>query len=140
MQMKRNDTYQDIIGLPHHVSTRRKQMSLHDRAAQFAPFAALTGHEAAIKETERQTEVKIELDEHEIEILDRKLQYIEGQEEPPVIEITYFLPDQRKDGGAYVEMKGKIRRIDHNQRRLRMEDGTEIPIGDVLRINLEISP
>lgn len=137
MQMKRNDTYQDIIDMPRHVSTRRKQMSLHDRAAQFAPFAALTGHEAAVKETARLTEEKIELDENELAILNQNLRYIESQEEPPVIEITYFLPDQRKAGGTYVDIQGKIKRIDHNQRCIRMEDGTEIFIETILKIGLK---
>ena len=136
MQMKKNDNYQDIIDLPRHVSARRKQMSLHDRAAQFAPFAALTGHEAAVKETARLTELKIELDENEFAILDQKLRFIEGQKEPTVVEFTYFLPDPWKDGGAYVDVQGKIKRIDRNQRKIRLEDGTEILINDILKINL----
>lgn len=140
MQIKRNDTYDDILYRERPVSAKRKPMSMRDRAAQFAPFAALTGHEDAVKETARLTDRKIELDENEFAILDQKLQYVEAQQESPLIEVTYFLPDQRKDGGAYVEVRGKIKKIDHNLRRLQMEDGTLIPMQDILRINLEICP
>lgn len=129
--------YEDIIYLSHHVSTKRPQMSLHDRAAQFAPFAALTGHEEAVKEAARLTDGKIELDENEIQLLDQKLQYLEAQAKQPVIEITYFLPDQRKSGGAYVDVQGRLKRIDRYNQCLRMEDGTEIPITDILKIELK---
>lgn len=129
--------YEDIIYLSHHVSTKRPQMSLHDRAAQFAPFAALTGHEEAVKETARLTDNRIELDENEIQLLDQKLQYLEAQSEAPVVEITYFLPDQRKSGGEYIEVQGRLKRIDPYSHSLRMEDGTEIPITDILKIDLK---
>lgn len=131
--------YEDIIHLPHHVSTRRPQMSARDRAAQFAPFAALTGHEEAVKETARLTDAKIQLDEDEITLLDQKLQYLEAQEIQPVVEITYFLPDQRKNGGFYVEVQGQIKRIDRYHHCLHMENGTEIPITDILKIDLKSS-
>ena len=127
--------YEDIIHLSHHVSPKRPQMSMKDRAAQFAPFAALTGHEEAVRETARLTDSKIELDENEIQLLDQKLQYLEAQAKQPVIEITYFLPDQRKSGGAYVEVQGRIKRIDRYHHCLRMEDETIIPIDDVLKID-----
>lgn len=129
--------YEDIIHLSHHVSPKRPQMSMKDRAAQFAPFAALTGHEEAVRETARLTDSKIELDENEIQLLDQKLQYLEAQAKQPVIEITYFLPDQRKSGGAYVDVQGRIKRIDPYSHSLRMEDGTEIPITDILKIDLK---
>ena len=138
MAIRRDDTYEDILHLPHHISTKRKQMSLHDRAAQFAPFAALTGHEAAVKETARLTETRIELDENEIELLDQKLQYIlQHLSERPMAAITYFLPDQRKAGGKYTEVEGQIKKIDQWEHRLIMGDGTMIPIADILRIDLE---
>lgn len=147
MQIKRNDTYEDIMHLPRHVSAKRKQMSLRDRAAQFAPFAALTGHDAAVQETARLTEKRIQLDENEIALLDQKLQYIahqlEAEDEQGIrddVTITYFLPDQRKDGGKYVEISGKIKKIDAFHHRLVMEDGTMIPIPDIFRINLENYP
>ena len=134
---KRKSPYEDIIHLPHHVSPKRPQMSLRDRAAQFAPFAALTGHEEAVKETARLTDSRIELDENEIQLLDQKLQYLEAQSEAPVIDITYFLPDQRKSGGKYIEVQGRLKRIDRYNQCLRMEDGTEIPISDILKIDLK---
>ena len=138
MAIRQDDTYEDIIHLPHHVSTKRKQMSLHDRAAQFAPFAALTGHEAAVKETARLTESRIELDENEIELLDQKLQYIaQHLSERPYAIITYFLPDQRKAGGKYTEIEAKVKKIDQLDHCLVMEDGMIIPIKDILRIDLE---
>lgn len=129
--------YEDIIHLSHHVSPKRPQMSMKDRAAQFAPFAALTGHEEAVRETARLTDSKIELDENEIQLLDQKLQYLEAQAKQPVIEITYFLPDQRKSGGAYVDVQGRLKRIDRYNQCLRMEDGIEIPITDILKIELK---
>lgn len=129
--------YEDIIHLPHHVSPRRPQMSLHDRAAQFAPFAALTGHEEAVKETARLTEEKIELDENEKQLLDQKLQYLETKGTGPDVRITYFLPDQRKTGGIYVTTQGRMKRIDRYSHRLHMENGTEIPITDILKIDFK---
>lgn len=129
--------YEDIIHLSHHVSPKRPQMSMKDRAAQFAPFAALTGHEEAVRETARLTDSKIELDENEIQLLDQKLQYLEAQLEQPDIDITYFLPDQRKSGGKYIDVQGRIKRIDPYSHSLRMEDGTEIPITDILKIDLK---
>lgn len=132
--------YEDIIYLSHHVSTKRPQMSLHDRAAQFAPFAALTGHEEAVKETARLTDNRIELDENEIQLLDQKLQYLEAQLEQPDIDITYFLPDQRKSGGEYIEVQGRIKRIDRYNHRLQMEDETTIPIEDILKVDIKRLP
>ena len=126
--------YEDIIHLPHHVSKKWAQMALRDRAAQFAPFAALTGHDAAVQETARLTQRKIQLDENEFALLDQKLQWIAAQTEPPFVVITYFVPDERKAGGSYVELEGKIRRIDYTHRSLIMEDGIIILIENILRI------
>lgn len=130
--------YEDIIHLPHHVSIRRPQMSLHDRAAQFAPFAALTGHEEAVKETARLTETKIQLDENEIQLLDQKLQYLREhlQDRPPVI-ITHFVPDLRKAGGRYLEHEGIVKKIREYDHLIIMEDGTQIPITDILQIGFK---
>ena len=135
---KQKSPYEDIIHLPHHVSQRRPQMSLRDRAAQFAPFAALTGHEEAVKETARLTDSRIELDENEIQLLDQKLQYIrEHLEDPPVVNITHFVPDIRKSGGRYFEHDGIIKKIREYDHVIVMEDGTEIPITDILKIDLK---
>lgn len=134
---KRKSSYEDIICLPHHVSIRRPQMPIRDRAAQFAPFAALTGHEEAVKETARLTEEKIQLGEDEKQLLDRKLQDLETKGTCSDVRITYFLPDQRKNGGLYVTIQGRIKRVDRHSHCLHMETGTEIPITDILRIDLK---
>ena len=129
--------YEDIIHLPHPVSKKRAQMALRDRAAQFAPFAALTGHDAAVQETARLTEKKIYLDENEFDLLDQKLRWIEAQQEPPEVEITYFLPDLRKEGGAYVKLMGTIKKIRHLEHQLVMDDGTTIPIEDISELTMK---
>ena len=95
------DQYDDIINLPHHVSKTRPQMSMVDRAAQFSPFAALTGYDAAIKETGRLTDEKVNLSEEEKEALDRKQQILmEWLGDHPALTITFFVPDEKKSGGA----------------------------------------
>ena len=111
--------YADIINLPHHVSETRPQMSIYDRAAQFAPFAALTGYDAAIIETGRYTENKIELSEYEISILNDKLNLILSKiKEYPEVTILYFIPDQKKSGGVYVKEKAIIKRVDEYEKCL----------------------
>lgn len=111
--------YEDIIGLPHHVSSKRPQMSMLDRAAQFSPFAALTGYDDAIQETGRLTDMKIEIGEEAREALDRKQQYLqEIIADRPEITITYFLPDERKAGGSYTSLTGTLKRIDYYERVL----------------------
>lgn len=132
--------YEDIINFPHHVSATHPQMSAIDRAAQFSPFAALTGYEAAIKETGRLTENYLDLDESRKAELDAKLQSLARRlkatsgDGPPEISINYFLPDERKDGGAYVRISGKVKKIDEYRRLLRMNDGGEIPIDHIYEI------
>ena len=127
--------YDDIINLPHHQSTERAHMSLHDRAAQFAPFAALTGHEEAIEETARVTEEKITLDESTIskinEILFDIAQHL--PEKKPV-SITYFVPDKQKSGGAYLTDVGTIKKIDEVEKTVRMDSGMIIPMGEIRNI------
>lgn len=127
--------YDDMIYLPHHQSQTRAHMSLHDRAAQFAPFAALTGYGAAIHETARLTESRIELTESEKADLDLRLQMLTDHlSDHPEITVTYFLPDERKDGGAYVDHTGIVKRLDIYERLIVMKDGTLIPIEDVCHI------
>ena len=125
---KMND-YEDILYLQHHVSKKYPQMSHENRAAQFSPFAALSGHEAAIKETARITQEKIELDETQKVILDEKLYYLKYN--PQVIEITYFVKDEYKAGGQYQQIIGKIKKILEYKRMIIMEDGTEFLIDDI---------
>lgn len=107
-----SDEYKDIINLPHHVSSKRPQMPMLDRAAQFSPFAALTGYDDAIHETARLTNDKIDLSEEEKETLDRKQQILsEKLSVHPALTITYFVPDARKSGGAYVTISGNLKRL-----------------------------
>ena len=131
--------YDDIINLPHHVSKIRPQMSMLDRAAQFSPFAALTGYDAAIKETGRLTDERIELDEEALTALDRKYQLlINALDDAPEVTITYFQPDERKDGGKYITATGAVKKVDDFERRITMRDGTKIPMDDVLSIDGEL--
>ena len=134
-----NRKYNEIMGLPHHVSKNRPQMPMSDRAAQFAPFAALTGYDAAIKETRRLTDERIELDVEALSALDMKYQLLmEALDEAPEVTITYFQPDERKAGGKYVSAVGAVKKIDDFERRITMRDGTRIPTDDVLSIDGEL--
>ena len=134
-----NGKYDEIMGLPHHVSKTRPQMPMSDRAAQFAPFAALTGYDAAIKETGRLTDERIELDVEALSALDMKYQLLmEALDEAPEVTITYFQPDERKAGGKYVSAVGAVKKIDDFERRITMQDGTRIPMDDVLSIDGEL--
>ena len=115
--------YDDIISLPHHVSKKHPQMSLHDRAAQFSPFAALTGHKAAINETARLTDEKQILSEDVIAKLNEQLNLIkENIGTNPIVTITYFVPDDKKSGGAYISYTGVVKKIDEVQSHCRLPD------------------
>ena len=134
-----NGKYDKIMGLPHHVSKTRPQMPMSDRAAQFAPFAALTGYDSAIKETGRLTDERIELDEGALTALNMRYQLLmDALDEEPEVEITYFKPDERKAGGKYVSAVGAVKKIDDFERRITMRDGTRIPTDDVLSIDGEL--
>jgi len=127
--------YDDIIHLPNHRSKTRPHMSIYDRAAQFSPFAALTGHEEAIKETARLTHQKPNLTEEIKAKLNARLSLVEKHlDERPKIEITYFVPDKRKSGGAYVTNKGIIKRIDLHKHTVIMENGEIIPADEIIAI------
>lgn len=131
--------YEDIIEHSRPVSTRHPRMRCADRAAQFSPFAALTGYEAVIKETERVTDKKHELSEDAKTVLNEKLQIILGMiEEKPAAEFTYFVADRRKSGGAYITVCGSVRKIDEYRRLVIMDDTTEIPIDDIYDIDGEM--
>ena len=119
--------YDDIIDLPHHVSPTRRRMSATERAAQFAPFAALTGYDAAIEETARLTEDELAADEERVRDLDEKLRLLQRLlPERPEITVTYFVPDERKSGGAYETVTGKLCAISVTDQAIVLEDGTEI--------------
>jgi len=127
--------YDDIIHLPHHVSQNHPQMPLRDRAAQFAPFAALSGYEAAVGETARLTSERRELDPQEAEELNRRLSELAARlPERPEVTVEYFVPDERKAGGAYVTVTGRVRHISVPEKTLVMEDGTVIPLDDVVSL------
>lgn len=127
--------YDDIIRLPHHVSADRPQMPAENRAAQFSPFAALTGYDAAIQETARRTDTRMALEEHTLAALDMKLRLLaERVAEHPEVAVTYFRPDGKKEGGAYVVAAGAVKRIDAYQHAIVLQSGERIPIADILEI------
>ena len=129
--------YDDILYLPHPVSRRRGSMSNYDRAAQFSPFAALTGFDATIEEAGRLTDRRIELDEAEKELLNEKLQEIlEHIDAQPQVTITHFVYDQRKAGGAYISTTGRVKKIDTYSRAILFTDGTAIPVSEIVGIYL----
>ena len=130
--------YDDIIQLPHPDSPRHPRMSLHDRAAQFSPFSALSGHGAAIAETGRLTDSRIELDEYEMARVDAELQRLqELLPDMPTASITYFVPDEQKEGGRYQTIVGMVKRIDPIGGVIRMADRRGIPIADIFGIEIE---
>ena len=130
--------YDDIIALPYPTSGRHRRMPAADRAAQFAPFAALTGYGAAVRETARETEPFKELAEDEAMALDRQLRLLEERiRERPWVVLTCFQPDQRKAGGAYVEVRGRVKRLDATAGAITLADGREIPINYILEIKEE---
>lgn len=131
--------YDDIINLPRHISKKRPPMAIKDRAAQFSPFAALTGHDAAVKETARLTENKVELDQYMKEALNHKLQILmENLEGKPRIRITYFKSDEKKDGGKYIEVIAMVKKIDEYEKVIFMMDSTVISIDKIIKIEGEI--
>ena len=131
--------YDDIIRLPHHVSKKHPQMSPLNRAAQFSPFAALTGHEDALHETARLTDSFAELDENRIEQLNEQFRLIrENLEQKPECEITYFQPDGKKSGGGYVTIRGRIKKIDPYERLIIFTDGTILPMDYLFSIKGEL--
>ena len=124
--------YDDIINLPHHVSPTRQRMSMHDRAAQFAPFAALVGYDDAVAETARLTESRPELDEQEQRAINERLAYIANHiKEQPEARIKYFVPDEHKSGGAIIEVSGKVKKISATDGIIVMVDGCKIRLSDI---------
>ena len=130
--------YDDIIDLPHHVSPNRRRMSNLERGAQFSPFAALTGYEAAVEEAARSTDGKKELTEEMKAIIDAKIQAIsEHPDAEPEVTITYFKPDERKEGGAYIRVTGAVKEIDRIGKTIVLTDHTEIPMEQIREIEAE---
>lgn len=133
--MEDTSRYNDIINLPHHVSTEKPHMSMMNRAAQFSPFSALSGYKESVQETARLTDTRIEIDESVKISLDAKLQVIQSRlPEQMQVSITYFVPDIRKAGGAYVAAEGHVRKIDDVRHIVQLTDRTEIPIEEIIDI------
>ena len=127
--------YADIINQSRPVSPKHPPMSMLNRAAQFSPFAALTGYDAAVKETARLTDEKIALDEYAKSMLSDRLQMIaEYIDDLPEVTFTYFVPDKKKSGGAYVSVTGTVKEIDEFERIVVLGDGTKIPILEIFEI------
>ena len=131
--------YDDIIHLPHHQSATRPHMSLYDRAAQFSPFAALSGYDDMVKETSRLTDRQIELSEEDRAVLDQKLFLVQEAAEAgqkPLVSLTFFIPDQFKEGGAYHTVTGKVRNIDPVTRSVIFYAENEQSAGQSVRIDV----
>ncbi len=127
-----NRDYSDILNLPHPVSRKHPQMSLYDRAAQFSPFSALTGYDLAIKETERITEKRAVLDESRKKELDDKLGVLIKEGLRRRVRISYFIPDDKKEGGSYSEKETCISRVDAYKRELLLDNGQSIKLDDII--------
>jgi len=139
MSQKDPHRYDDIIGLPRFVSKGRKHMSNYDRAAQFAPFDALTGYDEAIEETGRTTENEVLLGENEMRVLDLRFQILRSHlEERPKVRIRYFVPDLYKDGGSYREEECVVRRIDMASRVLFAEDGSRYDLDYIVNVECDL--
>lgn len=133
--------YEDILYLPHHVSPTRRRMTMAERAAQFSPFAALVGYEGAVWETGRITERKNELSEDEKAVLDHKQQIILAaleRGERPSITVTYFQPDEKKDGGKYVTITGSVKKAVDIDRKITLSDGVEINFSEIANIEINL--
>ena len=133
--MEISHRYDDIIDLPHHVSEKHPQMPVIDRAAQFSPFAALTGYDAAIVETARLTDRKRELTEEQKQIISKALDELRQRiKSDPLVTVTFFQPDERKEGGAYRTVKGCAKKVDAYLGMLLLTDGTRIPFDSILSL------
>ena len=131
--------YEDIVNLQPHISKKHPQPSMMDRAARFAPFAAITGYEEMVLEEARVTEERIDLDEGTLSLLNEKLNMIqEFLDEEPEIKITYFEPDKKKTGGAYVSITGVVKRIDEYEHLVIMTDGKKIRIDDIFGLESDL--
>ena len=132
-----NGPYDDIIHLPHPTSKKHPRMSMEQRAAQFSPFAALTGFGGVIQETGRLTDRRVELGESDRAELERTLNFLDSQEEEhPLVQVTYFLPDERKEGGSYVTVTGRLKRIDQVEGTLLLQENLRIPIKDIRSVGI----
>ena len=135
--MTDGNEFEDIIDLPHHQSKKHPQMSNYDRAAQFMPFAALKGYDDEVEEAARITSERQELDESKIDEMNETVRVLqERMKSHPRVRVTYFVPDVRKDGGAYLQYEGQLRRIVEAERSLIFSDGMEIALDDISQIEI----
>lgn len=133
------DKYADMLDLPHHTSIKHPRMTMHDRAAQFSPFAALTGHDAAIQETARLTETQVQLDESRIGLLNQKINdLIMKKDSAPEVTITYFMDDFKKEGGMYLSKTGRFKGCNKLRNVLITDDLTEIPLDNIYDISSDV--
>lgn len=130
-----DNEYKDILDHPHHVSSKRPQMSLYNRAAQFSPFAALTGYDEEIDETARLTDHRAELTEDELNALNDAFQKL-SELELPLITVTYFIPDKKKSGGAYVQYTGHFRFLDMGEQKMKFVEGMEISLSCICGVTI----
>ena len=131
--------YEDIVNLPRPISKKHPQPTLSDRAARFAPFAAITDYEAMVLEEARETEERIVPDENALSLLNEKLNILqEFPDKIHEIKVTYFVPDKKKSGGAYVEVTGIVKEIDEYERCIVMTDKKKIPIEHIRAIEGEL--
>lgn len=131
--------YEDIVNLPPHISKKYPQPTMEERAARFAPFAAITGYEEMVLEEARVTEEWVELDDGTKSILNEKLQIIlDYLRDEPTITFTFFEPDKKKSGGAYVSLTGTVKRIDEYEKCVMLTDGTKIPIERIFGIESDL--
>lgn len=131
--------YEDIVNLPRHISKVHPQATMADRAARFSPFAAISGYEDMVKEAARVTEERIDITDATKELLNEKLNMIiEFLDEAPEVTITYFEPDKKKDGGAYISITGTVKRIDEYERIVLMSDDKKIRIEEIYAIESDL--
>ena len=136
--MDTNFPYDDIVNLPHPTSKKHPRMSMEERAAQFSPFAALTGFGAVIQETGRLTGSRRGLTDSDIRRLEEQFTWLaEHEGEHPEVTVTYFLPDERKEGGEYATLTGRVKRLDLVERVLLLEAGERVPLGDIFLLETE---
>ena len=134
MKDAQESRYDDLLDRPHHVSPKRRPMPNLDRAAQFAPYAALTGYDEAVQEAGRRTDTRLELDDAEIQAIDFRLRLLSEYPGAP-LRVTWFIPDARKEGGHYETSDGFLRKIDPDAEELLLEDGTSIPFGAIAQLS-----
>lgn len=138
-KFQNSSRYEDMLELPHHISRERPRMAMEERAAQFSPFAALTGYGDAIRETGRLTERQLELEPDVKDRLNEKLRLLMELPSPrPEVSIVYFLPDEKKEGGSYVSVRGRVKKVDENSRQIVLENGGRIPLAAVMELDGDI--